>query len=120
MFADPQTITIATIAQGMPRVKTEGSSATYQKSDETHKLVISHQKITVAGKRRIRSVARLDKRAIVTNPLDQTNDYDTLGFYVVIDRPEYGFSQNDVIDVITGFKTWLDNNCVGRLYGQES
>jgi hypothetical protein len=65
-------------------------------------------------------MARVDNRAIVTNPLDSSNDYDTLSFYIVIDRPEFGFSGTDVSNLVTGFKTWLDATMVGKLFGQES
>jgi predicted Zn-dependent peptidase len=65
-------------------------------------------------------MARVDNRAIVTNPLDSSNDYDTLTFYVVVDRPEFGFTSTNVSDLITGFKTWLDATAVGKLFGMET
>lgn len=116
MFTDPQVVTINAVAQSMPRVKTDGLSAIYQKSDESVKLTISHQK----SKGRVRSMARIDQRAIVPDPLTSVNDYETLFFYVVLDRPEVGFSSVQVEQLIAGLKTWLDSTAIGRLYGQES
>lgn len=118
MLSDPQTVTVATVAKVMPKISSNGLSTHYGLADETFVLDISHQR---TKDRRIRSLAKITQRAIVTNPLDSTqSDYDTLAFHVVIDRPEYGFTQTQVNDLIAGLKTWLDATMVGKLFGQES
>lgn len=116
MFADPQVVTVNAVARSMARILMNGTSATYQNSDESFKLTISHTKSGT----RTRSMARLDQRKIVTDPLSSKQDYDTLSFYFVIDRPEYGFSQTEVEQLIAGLKTWLDNTAIGKLFGRES
>jgi hypothetical protein len=116
MFADPQTVTVNAVAQVMPRVKVDGTSAIYQKSDLSFKLTLSHQ----LSNKRIRSMGRIDQRAIVADPLTAENDYETLSFYFVVDRPEVGFSSTQVDQLIAGLKTWLDTTASGKLYGQES
>lgn len=116
MFSDPQTVTVNAVAKVMPRIKIDGLSAVYSLSDETFKLTLSHQK----SNKRIRSMARIDQRAIVPDPLTSVNDYETLSFYVVVDRPEVGFSAVQVEQLIAGLKTWLDSTASGKLYGQES
>lgn len=116
MFTDPQVVTVNAVAQSMPRIKTDGLLAIYQKSDETFKLTVSHQK----SNKRIRSMARIDQRAIVPDPLTAVNDWETLGFYVVVDRPSAGFSSAQVEQLITGFKTWLDATAMAKLFGQEA
>jgi len=116
MFADPQVVTVNAVAKSMARILILGTSATYQMSDETFKLTISHQK----SNKRIRSMVRIDQRAVVADPLTAENDYETLSFYFVIDRPEVGFSQTQVEQLVAGLKTWLDNAAIGKLYGQES
>lgn len=116
MFADPQVVTVNAVAQSMPRVSTGGTKSTYQKNDLTYTLNLSHTQV----KDRIRSMARVDQRAIVPDPLTSVNDYETLSVYLVIDRPLAGFSSTQVDQLITGFKTWLDSTAVGKLYGSES
>lgn len=118
-LADPQVVTVNAVAQSMPRVQTAGTSAKYQKPDETFTLNVSHT-TTKGSKPRIRSMARIDQRAIVADPLTAVNDFETLSFYVVVDRPNYGFTQTQLEQLVTGFKTWLDNTMVGKLFGQES
>lgn len=116
MFADPQTVTVNAVAQVMPRVTTNGYKSVYQKNDQTFTLTLSH----TPSKDRIRSMARVDQRAIVADPLTAENDYETLSFYVVIDRPAVGFSSTQVDQLIAGVKTWLDTTASGKLFGQES
>jgi len=116
MFTDPQSVTVNAVAQSMPRVKTKDLSSVYQKGDQTFTLTISH----TPAKDRIRSMARIDQRAIVADPLTAVNDYQTLSFYVVVDRPNYGFSMTQVEQLVAGFKTWLDNTAIDKLFGQES
>lgn len=117
MFSDPQSVTINAVAQSLARIQMTGKSATYQKSDGVWKLIISHQEV---GAKRIRTMVRLEQRAIVTNPLDSTNDYDTLVDYHVIDRPVYGFTLTQVQQQVAGLNAWLDNTAVGKLFGLES
>lgn len=115
-FSDPQSVTVNAVAKSMPRISSSGTSAIYANSDETFKLTISHTK----SKERIRSMARIDQRAIVPDPLTSVNDFETLSFYFVIDRPFVGFSSSAVEELIVGLKTWLDSTTMGKLYGQES
>jgi hypothetical protein len=117
MFSDPQTVTVNSVAKVMPRVSQQGTSSTYQLNDETFKLTVSHAK---AGKDRIRSVVRIDQRAVVPDPLTSVNDYETLSFYVVIDRPSAGFTSTQVAQLVAGLEAWLDSTAVGKLFGQES
>lgn len=116
-FADPQSVTVNAVGQSMARTLTSGSSSTYSKADGTFKLTISH---TRSGKDRIRSMARIDQRAIVPDPLTAVNDYETLSYYVVIDRPEAGFTMVQVEQLVAGFNAYLTNATVDKLYGQES
>jgi hypothetical protein len=116
MFTDPQSVTVNSVAQSMPRVQTNAQKSIYSKADETFKLTLSH----TPTKDRVRSMARLDQRAIVADPLTAVNDYQTLSFYVVVDRPTYGFTMTQVEQLIAGFKTWLDNTAIDKLFGQES
>lgn len=116
MFADPQEIEISTDTHILAKVLQDGSKAIYSKADETLTLTISHQRSGA----RTRSMARVDKKALVTNPLDASNDFDNLGVYIVIDRPDFGFTQTDVSNLLSGLKLWLDSDAVAKLFGRES
>lgn len=116
-FADPQSVTVNSVAKSMPRTSTSAGESVYEMSDGSYKLTISHQKLKGG---RVRSLARLDRRDVVADPLTAVNDYETLTFYCVIDRPEAGFSSTVVSQVIAGFVAWLDSTVQGKLYGRET
>lgn len=116
MFSDPQVVTVNAVAKSMPRIVTNGQKSTYQMNDQSFTLNLSH----VVAKDRLRSMARIDQRAVVPDPLTAVNDWETLSVYLVIDRPLVGFSSAQVDQLIAGFKTWLDTTATGKLYGQES
>lgn len=116
-FADPQVVAINAVNQSMPRIETKGLSSVYQKADLSHKLTISH----TPQRDRTRSMVRIDYRAVVADPLTNVNDYETVSFYVVLDRPQYGFSQGTIENLILGLTEWITGSgTIGRLIGNES
>lgn len=116
MFSDPQSVTINAVPYSMPRTETSGKKTVYSASDGNHTLTISH----TPSKDRVRSMWRLDERAVVADPLTSVNDYENCGIYLVIDRPIYGFSMTRIEQIIAGIKTALDNTAIDKLFGQES
>jgi len=116
MLTDPQSITISGVAKSMPKILAQGLKSVYQSNDKAYTLTISHQE---SGKK-VRTLVRFDLRAVKADPLTSANNWETLSFQTVIDRPLTGFSVTDLTDHITGFKTWFDNTLVGKLYGEES
>jgi len=115
-FADPQSITVNAVAQSMPRIETSGLTSKYSKDDETFKLVVSHTRTND----RVRSMVRVDQRAVVADPLTAVNDYENLGIYLVIDRPTVGFTSTQVDYVVQALKTWLSTANVVKVFGLES
>lgn len=125
-LSDPQTITLATVLYSLPRIlqnsNSQGTQVTtkYQTSDEALVISVSHTK---TGGDRTRSQARFDWKKIVVDPLTQVNDFDSTSVYIVIDRPNYGFTADDVDNLVASFKTWLTTGASGmvrKLYGNES
>ena len=103
-FADPLSVTIDTVAHSMPRIKSDGYRSEYLEDDESHKLTISHQE----SKGRTRRLIRLDIRVVAADPLTSVNEYKTLGVYLVIDEPEYGFADADIVLAAEGFMVFLN------------
>lgn len=103
-LADPQTVTINSVAKTLNRIRSENTKSVYQTDDENFRLTISHQE-TKNG--RTRRMARLDCRVVAANPLTSVNEYKELGIYVVIDEPEYGFDDATIDLDAAGFIAWL-------------
>jgi len=116
MFSDPLTLTVNSVAKTLPRILIDGPKATYQMADQTFTMSISHQ---VGKDKRIRSVLRVEQKAIVTNPVDSSNDYDTLVYYFVIDRPSFGFSITQVEQLVAAVQAFTTTGVVDKLFGQE-
>jgi len=115
-FTDPQSITINAVPYSMPRIESENTKSLYSTSDQGVKMTISHQ----VTKGRTRRMVRIDKRVIATDPLMATNQYQSLGVYVVLDVPDFGFSITDIDNVVQGFKSWLTTANVTKVCGAES
>jgi len=116
-LADPQVITVATVAQSMPRIKTDALSAIYQKNDKSYTFKVSHQESGA----RVRSLVRVDYRAVKADPLTSANQWENMSVQTVIDRPMgTTFSATEVSDLVAGLSGWLTSTNVGKLYGEES
>jgi len=104
-FADPQSVTLATVAQSLPRTSSEPNKGTYTKDDGNLKLTVSH-----AYGKRTRRVLRLDHAKVAADPLlASTNVRLTASVYLVVDTPPgYGYSVADaksIVDALTGYLT---------------
>lgn len=116
MFTDPQTLTVNSAPKTLPRIQIQGTSALYQNSDGTYAMRISHQS---ASGNRIRTLVRVDFKAVVPDPITAVNDEENLQVHFVIDRPVQGFSATTVDQLVQALKAWLTTTAVNALYGRE-
>lgn len=103
MLADPQTVTVDSVPISCARISSESTKSVYASADGNFKLTISHQ----PGKGRVRRMIRIDKTIVAADPLNSENEFKTAGIYLVVDEPTYGFTDDEIDDVIQGFKAWL-------------
>lgn len=115
-FTDPQLVTINDVAISMPRVESAGTSSKYRAADMNHGLQISHQ---TTSKKRVRRQVKLDLRRIVADPLTAVNDYEAASVYMVIDEPEYGFTDAELTLAIQGFIAWFTAGNIAKVLGSE-
>lgn len=115
-FSDPQTLTVNAIAKTLNRVKADGYSAEYSTDDEIFKMRISHQE----SKSRTRRMVRVDQRVVAADPLTSVNEYKSAGVYLVIDEPEFGFTDAEIDYVVQALKTWLSSANVLKILGNQS
>lgn len=112
-FSDPQTITINSQAVSLNKIKEVGMTTVYQSGDKLDTLELTH----LPGKgRRTRSLAKFTRKKLVTNPIDSSQDFDTVTISFQIDRPEFGYSLTEVDQITTGLKTWLSSANVQKLF----
>lgn len=115
-FADPQSVTINAVAKTLNRIKVDGTSSEYATDDEVFKMRISHQE----SKSRTRRMVRIDQRVVAADPLTSINEYKTAGVYLVIDEPEYGFSDTELDYIVQGLKTWASSANILKVLSNQS
>lgn len=116
MFTDPQVITINSVAHNLPRILVEGLKATYQKADETIKMVLGHTK----SNKKVRTMVRTDYQLVITDPLTSIDAYDVFTVYTVLERTEKGVPLATVQQVVAGHQDWLDAAAIEKLMGLQS
>lgn len=120
MFADPQSVTINSVAISLPRTSSGTNSGAFQKDDGTVKLSVSHN----SSGSRTRHLIRLDHSKIAADPLAAgINVKASVTAYLVIDVPATGYSlaeEKQVVDGLTAFLTASSGAKVTQILGNES
>lgn len=102
-YTDPQTVTISTVAQSLPRTSSGNSAGVFTKDDGNVKLSVS----SAYGKR-TRRTARLDFSKIAPDPLiSSTNIKYSMSAYVVVDTPITGFTNAEAKAIVDALTKWL-------------
>lgn len=102
-FADPQSITVNAVPKSLPRISSGEASAVYKAADDEFQMRISHQKT----KTRVRRMVRIDQKIVASDPLTAENAYQTAGVYLVVDEPEFGFTDTQLGYLVTALKDWI-------------
>jgi hypothetical protein len=114
-LTDPQTITVNSVEQTLNRIKSDGYRSEYADTDEEFKMTVSHAE----SRDRTRRMIRVDQRVVAADPLTSVNEYKSLGVYVVIDEPEYGFSDTEIDYVVQALTDWLTTANVTKVLGNQ-
>lgn len=118
-YADPQTVTINSVAQTLPRISSGLNSGVFQKDDTTVKLSVNHS----YGSRTRRQL-RLDFSKIAADPLiASTNVRLSMSAYLVVDLPPTGFTVTEakqVVDALTAYLTASSGARATQLLGGEN
>lgn len=119
MFSEPQTLTINSVANTLPRVSSGVNAGVFSKDDGNVKLSVSHQ----YGKRNRRQI-RVDFRKIAADPLatGYNKEY-SMSTYLVVDHPPVGFSlaeAKQIVDALSAYLTASSGANVTKLLGGEN
>lgn len=119
-LTDPQSITIATVANSLARVSSVENGSSYRKDDGTVKLKITHN----PGKTRTRRQARFDFSKITADPFIETVNREVgMSVFIGTDAPNVGFSITEQKDYVAAVVAWLtasSNANLIKLLGGES
>lgn len=110
MLADPQSVTINSVAEDYDAVGRSQGASTYLVADGDKKLEISHQTL---GNGRIRSLVRLTVEVVTADPFnDGLNKPYSMTAYMVIDRPKVGFTTAEAELNAHGLVDYLDGGTI--------
>jgi hypothetical protein len=118
-FADPQSLTINSIAISLPRTGSGINSGSFTSADSTVKLSVSSQ----YGKR-IRRTVRVDHSKYATDPTNSALQVPrSMSVYAVVDTPLQGYSTTEakqVCDALFAYLTASTGAKVTQLLGGEN
>lgn len=119
MFADPQSVTIDSVAVPLPRVGVGEGHASYSNEDGTVGLTVSHLN---ARNGRTRRMARLDVSKVSADPfVANTSKPVSSSVYLVIDEPADGsYTNAELLAKAKGLLGWLTDANVTKLLAGES
>lgn len=105
MFADPQTVTYATVAKSLAAVSRGNDSSSYKLNDSgvVYTMLLSHQ----FKPRRTRAVARLQRDAFASDPLAPANNVlASMTASFTIDFPTVGLTAADAQNLANALTAW--------------
>jgi hypothetical protein len=117
-FADPQSVTINSVAQTLPRISSGVNTGAFQKDDTTVKLSVNHQ----YGSRTRRQI-RLDHKKVAPDVFTADNTTYSMSAYLVVDVPTTGYTiaeQKQIVDALTAYLTASTGAKVTQLLGGEN
>lgn len=118
-FADPQSVTINTVATPLPRISAGTNSSLYSSADGTVLLSASSQ----YGKRTRRTI-RLSQSKVSADPLvPSQNTRSSMSAYIVVDVPVNGFTNTEakyIVDALVAYLAASSGAQVTKLLGGEN
>lgn len=119
MFADPQSVTYATVAKSLVRTGTDKDASRYRLNDSgtTYTLDLSHQ----LKPTRTRAVSRLQRDSFVTDPLVPANSIAaSMTATLTIDFPTAGLTAADAQNLANALIAWATSANILKLANGET
>lgn len=117
MFADPQSITVNSVAQPLPAVSRGTDSSVYKKDDGSFALTISKSR---TGSRK-RFAIRVDARKIAPDPLTASNNVEyTSTMILSMNMPFVGYTNAEIKDIALALTGWATSANLLKVLGEET
>lgn len=116
MFADPQSVTINTVAKSLARTGASLNAGRFATPEQD--IVLS---VNQSSGRRVQHRVRLDNSKIVTDPLASDRNLPvSMSCYIVVDMPVTGYSGAEAIQQVKALADWLKASTnADKLIGNE-
>lgn len=115
MLADPQSVTINTVATSLPRTSAGPTQNVYTSADGNTTMT-TRQNTT---SQRFRREVRLSQRKVAPDPISAVNREIGTSVYLVIDEPKAGFTDAEIGYLIDALKSWATSTNYNKVLGGE-
>jgi len=116
VLADPQSVTINSVAKSLALTNDSPTQRIYTFADGTLSLVTKQNSTST----RFRREVRVAQTKIAADPISAVNAQVGASVYLVIDEPRNGvFSDTELAYLIDGLKGWLTNANYNKILGGE-
>jgi hypothetical protein len=117
MFADPQSITVNTVAQSLPAVSRAPDASVYRKDNGDYSLSIQKQRT----RNRRRYAIRVDARKIAPDPLASSNNVEYTSTVILsMNAPFVGYTNAEIKDLALALSAWATSANLLRVLGDET
>jgi hypothetical protein len=115
MLADPQSVTINSVATSMARTQQGATTNVYTSADGLTTLTTKQNKSAT----RFRREYRVSQTKVAADPISAVNKQVGFSVYFVVDEPTFGFTDAEIGYVIAGMKTAFDSTLWGKILAGE-
>lgn len=118
-YADPQSVTINSVATSLPRTGSGESSGSFTSADGTIRLDVKH----AYGKRNRREIRLSQTKTSADVLIPSQNVVSSMSCYMVVDVPKNGFTvaeEKYIVDALVAYLAASSGAKVTQLLGGES
>jgi hypothetical protein len=117
MYADPQSVTVNSVAQSMPRqgTATPERIGSFSTADGTFTFDVRQNK----SANRFRREVRLTQKKVAADPISAVNKEVSTSVYITVDEPRWGFTDVELGYLTAAIITWFTNANRDKLLGGE-
>lgn len=117
MFADPQSITVASVAKSLPAVSRGTDSSVYKMDTGAYTLTISKSRTNS----RKRFAVRLDARKIAPDPMASSNNVEYTSTVILsMNMPFVGYDNAEIKDIALALSAWATSANLLKVLGEET
>ena len=117
MYADPQSVTVNSVAQSLPRqgTATPERIGSFSTADGTFTFDVRQNK----SANRFRREVRLTQKKVAADPISAVNKEVSTSVYITVDEPRWGFTDTELGYLTSAIIAWFTNANRDKLLGGE-
>ncbi len=115
MLADPQTVTVNSVAIACARTSMGATQNVYTSADGLTTVTTKQNKSAT----RFRREYRISQQKIAADPISALNKSVGCSVYLVIDEPVFGFSDTEIGYLHSALEAVVDPTLLGKILGGE-